>query len=126
MEAKRADRGIAAFPGRAVGGLTPCAMNGGVLQDRSTKCGPDHILCWVVQLEATLPLGAAARPRDRTSFTRSHTCAIQRRHGCGGMKVGGRRKLVIPPHLAYGDRSPSPRIKPGETLVFVVVLLEVS
>ncbi|MFC9492239.1 FKBP-type peptidyl-prolyl cis-trans isomerase, partial [Streptomyces hydrogenans] len=43
-----------------------------------------------------------------------------------GMKVGGRRKLVIPPHLAYGDRSPSPAIKPGETLIFVVDLLSVG
>ncbi|WP_018657303.1 FKBP-type peptidyl-prolyl cis-trans isomerase [Actinomadura flavalba] len=45
--------------------------------------------------------------------------------GVEGMKVGGRRKLVIPPHLAYGDRSPSPAIKPGETLIFVVDLLDV-
>jgi peptidylprolyl isomerase len=46
--------------------------------------------------------------------------------GIPGMKVGGRRKLVIPPHLAYGDRSPSPSIKPGETLIFVVDLVAVS
>jgi peptidylprolyl isomerase len=46
--------------------------------------------------------------------------------GVQGMKVGGRRKLVIPPHLAYGDRSPSPDIKPGETLIFVVDLVGVS
>ncbi|MEU5879566.1 FKBP-type peptidyl-prolyl cis-trans isomerase [Spirillospora sp. NPDC047279] len=46
--------------------------------------------------------------------------------GVEGMKVGGRRKLVIPPHLAYGDRSPSPRIKPGETLIFVVDLVGVN
>ncbi|WP_372346750.1 FKBP-type peptidyl-prolyl cis-trans isomerase [Streptomyces sp. KL116D] len=46
--------------------------------------------------------------------------------GVRGMKVGGRRKLVIPPHLAYGDRSPSPAIKPGETLIFVVDLLSVG
>ena len=46
--------------------------------------------------------------------------------GVAGMKVGGRRKLVIPPHLAYGDRSPSPLIKPGETLIFVVDLLGVN
>ncbi|MEW2358845.1 FKBP-type peptidyl-prolyl cis-trans isomerase [Spirillospora sp. NPDC029432] len=46
--------------------------------------------------------------------------------GIAGMKVGGRRKLVIPPHLAYGNQSPSPRIKPGETLIFVVDLVGVG
>ena len=46
--------------------------------------------------------------------------------GVQGMKVGGRRQLVIPPHLAYGDRGAGAVIKPGETLVFVVDLLEVS
>jgi peptidylprolyl isomerase len=42
--------------------------------------------------------------------------------GVAGMKVGGRRVLVIPPDLAYGAQSPSPDIKPNETLVFVVDL----
>jgi peptidylprolyl isomerase len=45
--------------------------------------------------------------------------------GVQGMKVGGRRKLVIPPHLAYGDRGAGGVIKPGETLIFVVDLLDV-
>ncbi|MEU7001749.1 FKBP-type peptidyl-prolyl cis-trans isomerase [Nonomuraea sp. NPDC046570] len=45
--------------------------------------------------------------------------------GVAGMKVGGRRKLVIPPHLGYGDRGAGARIKPGETLIFVVDLLGV-
>ncbi|HSE07039.1 MAG TPA: FKBP-type peptidyl-prolyl cis-trans isomerase [Nocardioidaceae bacterium] len=45
--------------------------------------------------------------------------------GVTGMKVGGRRKLVIPPHLGYGDRGAGGVIKPGETLIFVVDLLEV-
>jgi peptidylprolyl isomerase len=45
--------------------------------------------------------------------------------GVQGMKVGGRRKLVIPPHLAYGDRGAGGAIKPGETLIFVVDLLDV-
>src|SRR5262245_12888670 len=45
--------------------------------------------------------------------------------GVKGMKVGGRRKLVIPPHLAYGDYSPGPGIGPGETLIFVVDLVDV-
>ncbi|RKT56670.1 FKBP-type peptidyl-prolyl cis-trans isomerase [Saccharothrix australiensis] len=46
--------------------------------------------------------------------------------GVQGMKVGGRRKLVIPPHLGYGDRGAGGVIKPGETLVFVVDLLGVN
>lgn len=46
--------------------------------------------------------------------------------GVVGMKVGGRRKLVIPPHLAYADRGAGGAIKPGETLVFVVDLIGVS
>ena len=45
--------------------------------------------------------------------------------GVAGMKVGGRRRLVIPPHLAYGDRGAGGVIKPGETLIFVVDLVDV-
>lgn len=46
--------------------------------------------------------------------------------GVAGMRVGGRRQLVIPPHLAYGDRGAGGAIKPGATLVFVVDLLAVN
>src|SRR3954470_13813189 len=46
--------------------------------------------------------------------------------GVQGMKVGGRRKLVIPPHLGYGDRGAGSAIKPGEPLIFVVDLISVS
>ena len=45
--------------------------------------------------------------------------------GVAGMKVGGRRQLVIPPHLGYGDRGAGGVIQPGETLIFVVDLLDV-
>jgi peptidylprolyl isomerase len=45
--------------------------------------------------------------------------------GVAGMKVGGRRQLVIPPHLAYGSRGAGGVIKPNETLIFVVDLVAV-
>ena len=44
-------------------------------------------------------------------------------NGLVGMKVGGRRRLVIPPQLAYGDRGAGGAIAPGETLIFVVDLV---
>ena len=46
--------------------------------------------------------------------------------GVAGLRVGGRRQLVIPPHLGYGDRGAGGAIKPGETLIFVVDLLAVG
>jgi peptidylprolyl isomerase len=45
--------------------------------------------------------------------------------GVAGMRVGGRRRLTIPPHKAYGDRGAGGVIKPGATLVFVVDLVGV-
>ncbi|GHJ91297.1 peptidyl-prolyl cis-trans isomerase [Streptomyces sp. NE5-10] len=45
--------------------------------------------------------------------------------GVRGMRVGGRREIIVPPRLGYGKQSPSPLIPPGSTLVFVVDLLSV-
>jgi peptidylprolyl isomerase len=44
--------------------------------------------------------------------------------GVVGMRIGGRRRLVIPAHLGYGDRGAGGVIAPGETLIFVVDLLD--
>lgn len=46
--------------------------------------------------------------------------------GISGMKVGGRRELIIPPQLAYGKAGQPPTIPGNSTLVFVVDLLSVS
>ena len=43
--------------------------------------------------------------------------------GVAGMKVGGRRRITIPPNLAYGKRGAGGVIGPEETLVFVVDLI---
>ncbi len=45
--------------------------------------------------------------------------------GVAGMRVGGRRRITIPPHLAYGKRGAGGVIGPDETLVFVVDLVGV-
>lgn len=46
--------------------------------------------------------------------------------GVVGMKVGGERKLVIPPDLGYGAQSPSPKIPANSTLLFDITLLDVK
>lgn len=46
-------------------------------------------------------------------------------NGVAGMKVGGRRRLTIPPDMGYGRQGAGGVIKGGETLVFVVDLLNV-
>ncbi|MFD4478350.1 FKBP-type peptidyl-prolyl cis-trans isomerase [Streptomyces sp. NPDC058471] len=46
--------------------------------------------------------------------------------GIRGMKAGGRREIIVPPRLAYGQQSPSTLIPAGSTLIFIVDLLSVA
>lgn len=75
---------------------------------------------------------------DGTEFDSSHRrgqpfeCVIGVRRviqgwdrGLMGMREGGKRKLFVPAHLAYGERQIGPHIKPNSNLVFEIELLEV-
>ena len=46
--------------------------------------------------------------------------------GVNGMRVGGLRRVVIPPNLGYGNNPPDNRIRPNETLLFEIELLSVQ
>ncbi|MGH9081585.1 MAG: FKBP-type peptidyl-prolyl cis-trans isomerase [Acidimicrobiales bacterium] len=46
--------------------------------------------------------------------------------GVPGMRVGGRRELIIPPELGYGSQSPGQGIAPNDTLVFIIDAVKVG
>src|SRR5687767_4871566 len=46
--------------------------------------------------------------------------------GVNGMRVGGLRRVVIPPNLGYGNNPPDTRIRPNETLLFEIELVSVQ
>ena len=74
------------------------------------------------QIDSSLTPGRSAYP-----FTLGTGAVIRGwDQGVVGMRVGGQRRLVIPPALAYGADGRSPTVPPNATLVFDIELLEVS
>jgi peptidylprolyl isomerase len=72
-------------------------------------------------------VGVAHSTGEEFDASYNRGAPLEFRLGIGqGMKVGGRRQLVIPPHLAYGDRGAGAVISPGETLIFVCDLVAVD
>jgi FKBP-type peptidyl-prolyl cis-trans isomerase len=68
-----------------------------------------------------------SKPGKAFEFTLGQGGVIQGwDQGVVGMKVGGRRKLVIPPDLAYGQQGSPPNIGPNETLVFEIDLKKIG
>jgi len=64
--------------------------------------------------------------RGPYSFVLGTTVIAGWNRGVPGMRVGGRRRLVIPPELAYGAGGSPPTIGPNATLVFDIELLNVQ
>ncbi|HJR15245.1 MAG TPA: FKBP-type peptidyl-prolyl cis-trans isomerase [Gemmatimonadales bacterium] len=99
-----------------------------VAQGQGTEATADRTVS--VHYTGWLPNGEkfdSSRDRDQPfSFTLGAGQVIAGwDEGVAGMKVGGRRKLVIPADLGYGTAGAPPAIPPGATLVFDVELLDV-
>jgi FKBP-type peptidyl-prolyl cis-trans isomerase FkpA len=79
--------------------------------------------------DSSRPDAKGAQFDSQTSFPfRLGTGAVIRGwdQGVSGMRVGGQRRLVIPPDLAYGNQSPGGIIPPNATLVFDITLNNVQ
>jgi FKBP-type peptidyl-prolyl cis-trans isomerase len=69
----------------------------------------------------------SSRAREPFTFTTGARMVIEGfERGVRGMRVGGRRRLTIPPSLGYGDRGHPPAIPERATLVFDLELLAVN
>jgi FKBP-type peptidyl-prolyl cis-trans isomerase len=88
--------------------------------------GSDVLVHYVGWLESGQQFDSSRARRDPLDFALGAGDVIKGwDEGIAGMRVGGKRKLVIPPALAYGEHGCGGVIPPQATLVFEVELLEV-
>ena len=81
-----------------------------------------------------LGVGATTRAEFLSSWALGHPIEFQIKtlsltswaQSLVGMRVGGRRTVVLPGTFAYGDHPPDPKIKPNETLILVVDLIQIT
>ncbi len=92
----------------------------------TARSGSDVLVHYVGWLESGQQFDSSRARRDPLDFALGAGDVIKGwDQGIAGMKVGGKRKLVIPPALAYGEHGCGGVIPPQATLVFEVELLEV-
>ena len=107
---------------------TTCADAGGV-QTTDVTVGTGSA---VATSNSTVTVRYTGTLQDGTTFDQSENASFSLartvpgfRLGVTGMKIGGRRTIIIPPNLAYGAFPPSASIPPCATLTFDVTLLDV-
>jgi FKBP-type peptidyl-prolyl cis-trans isomerase FkpA len=89
--------------------------------------GNDVLVHYVGRMANGVQFDSSVARRDPLDFSLGAGDVIRGwDEGIQGMKVGGKRRLTIPPELAYGEHGCGGVIPPQATLVFEVELLEVS
>jgi len=80
---------------------------------------------WLYDTSKTDGKGTSFDSSANSTFALSQVIAGWRQ-GVPGMRVGGTRRLIVPPELAYGSAGSPPRIPPNATLIFDIGLLGVQ
>lgn len=93
----------------------------------TAESGQDILVHYVGRIRDGAQFDSSRARRDPLDFALGAGDVIRGLDdGIPGMKVGGKRRLTIPPELAYRDQGLAGIIPPNATLVFEVELLEVS
>ena len=93
----------------------------------TAETGDDVVVHYVGRLANGVQFDSSRARRDPLDFALGAGDVIKGwDQGLPGMKVGGKRRLTIPPELAYGSQGLAGVIPPHATLVFEVELLEVA